>query len=176
LSRTPLPVTAAVDPGLPGLPHLQIGILDAGVAPGEVAGLAVLRGDLRTVPGMTWATVEEDLERVVVDCLTPGVSATIRCLVRQRPFTGSTTGALFTTLRAAHVAVRGSEPGVDIDAGSRRFVTDATDLQAAGIESLVYGPAAWHLAPDEAIEIAEMADAARVYLLTAAQLSSKSDT
>jgi hypothetical protein len=40
-----------------------------------------------------------------------------------------------------------------------------------GIESLVYGPSAWHLGPDEAIEIAEMTDAARVYLATAARLS-----
>jgi acetylornithine deacetylase len=171
LTGQPLPFQSTPDAGLTGFPHLQVGNLEAGVAPGEVAAHASLRGDVRTVPGMTWTTVEQDLEKVVAGCLRPGVTATIRCLVRQRPFAGRTDGALFSALRAAHATVRGSEPGVDIDAGSRRFVTDATDLQAAGIESLVYGPSSWHLGPDEAIEISEMVDAARVYLLAAARLA-----
>ncbi len=171
LTRKPLPLTSLPDPGLPGLPHLQLGILNAGVAPGEVPDHAVLKGDVRTVPGMSWDTVERDLEAVVAECVGPGVTASIGCIVRQRPFAGLAHGPLFSALRSAHIAVRGAEPSVDMDAGSRRFVTDATDLQAAGIESLVYGPSAWHLAPDEAIEVAEMADAARVYLLTAAGLS-----
>ena len=171
LTRTPLPFTSSPDPGLPGLPHLQVGILNAGIAPGEVPELATLRGDLRTVPGMTWASIEQDLEAVVASSVPPGVSGSVRCLVRQRSFEGKASGPLYEALSEAHRAVRGTPPGVDVDAGSRRFVTDATDLQAAGIESLVYGPSAWHLGPDEAIDIAEMTDAARVYLATAARLS-----
>ncbi len=171
LSQKPVPVTATADPGLPGLPHLQLGIMNAGIAPGEVPEQAVLRGDLRTVPGMTWASIESDLENVIASSVPAGVTGSVHCLVRQRPFSGKTSGPLFDALSGAHRAVRGSAPGVDVDPGSRRFVTDATDLQAAGIESLVYGPSAWHLGPDEAIEIAEMTDAARVYLVTAARLS-----
>ena len=117
LSQRPLPVTAATDPGLPGLPHLQLGILNAGIAPGEVAELAVLRGDLRTVPGMTWAIVEHDLEEVIASSVPPGVSGSVRCIVRQRPFSGKTSGPLFEALHEAHRAVRGSAPGVDVDPG-----------------------------------------------------------
>ncbi len=43
-------------------------------------------------------------------------------------------------------------------------------MQAAGIESVVYGPAEWHYAPDEFIDVDEMADAARVYLAAAIHL------
>ena len=59
---------------------------------------------------------------------------------------------------------------VNVDSAAQSFVTDAVDMAQAGIETLVYGPAAWHYAPDEYIDIDEMTDAARVYLATAARL------
>jgi len=43
-------------------------------------------------------------------------------------------------------------------------------MAVAGIETLVYGPGAWHFVPDESIDIDGMADAARVYLVAAARL------
>ncbi|PYM63231.1 MAG: hypothetical protein DMD79_09145, partial [Candidatus Rokuibacteriota bacterium] len=54
--------------------------------------------------------------------------------------------------------------------GCQAFVTDAVDMQAAGIESVVYGPAEWHFAPDEFVSVEEMTDAARVYLAAATHL------
>lgn len=73
-------------------------------------------------------------------------------------------------LSAAHRLVRGEEVGVNVDTAAQCFVTDAVDMLQAGIETLVYGPAAWHYEPDEFIEIDEMVDAAKVYLATAANL------
>jgi len=46
------------------------------------------------------------------------------------------------------------------------------DMAAAGIESVIYGPAAWHYQPDEYIDIDEMTNAARVYLAAALHLMS----
>ncbi len=45
------------------------------------------------------------------------------------------------------------------------FITDTADMQALGVESLIYGPADWHYAPDENAAIEELAAAARVYAL-----------
>jgi acetylornithine deacetylase/succinyl-diaminopimelate desuccinylase-like protein len=162
--------THASHPALPGHPKFLMGALLAGDAPGSMAEEAVLRGDLRTVPGMTWASIKTDLEGVVHRACPPGVTAQIHCLVRQQPFIGPTGGPLIDALRAAHRLVRKGELRTNIDQGCQAFVTDAVDMQAAGIESVVYGPAEWHYAPDEYIDIAEMADAARVYLSTAALL------
>ena len=96
-----------------------------------------------------------------------GVTARIGCLVRQRPFIGPGSGALIDALTRAHRMVRGDALRTNIDRGAQAFVTDAVDMAAAGIESVVYGPAEWHYAPDACIDIDEMTDAARVYLAAA---------
>jgi hypothetical protein len=73
-------------------------------------------------------------------------------------------------LSRAHQRVRGTAVEVNVDAAAQCFVTDAVDMAQAGIETLVYGPAAWHYEPDEFIDITEMVDAAKVYLATAGRL------
>jgi acetylornithine deacetylase/succinyl-diaminopimelate desuccinylase-like protein len=157
-------------PELPGHPKFLVGALLAGDAPGSMAEEAVLRGDLRTVPGMTWGSVKADLEGVLRRACPPGVTARIHCLVRQQPFIGPTQSPLVDALRDAHRLVRKGELRTNVDQGCQAFVTDAVDMQAAGIESIVYGPAEWHYAPDEFIDVDEMADAARVYLAAAIHL------
>ena len=155
---------------LPSLPRYQIGLLSGGFAPAAVAPSAVVQGDVRTVPGMTWETVRNDLRLAADRALGDGITASIHCLVRQRPFVGPKSGRLFDALSGAHKAVRGSDVQVNVEHAAQTFVTDATDMAVAGIETLVYGPAAWHYAPDEYIEIGEMTDAARVYLIAAGRL------
>ena len=162
--------TAVANPDLPTLPRYQIGVVEGGTAPALVADRAVVRGDLRTVPGMTWETVREDLRAAASAACGEGVSASVHCVVRQRPFAGPKSGRLFDALASAHRLVRGGEVEVNVDRSAQSFVTDATDMAVAGIETLVYGPAAWHFEPDEYIDIDEMADAARVYLATAVGL------
>ena len=157
-------------PLLPAHPRFLIGALQAGDAPGSMAEEAVLRGDLRTVPGMTWASVKADLEGVLRHACPPGVTTGIRCLVRQQAFIGRSQSPLVDALRLAHRLVRKGELRVNVDRGCQAFVTDAVDMQAAGIESVVYGPAEWHFAPDEFVSVEEMTDAARVYLAAATHL------
>jgi acetylornithine deacetylase/succinyl-diaminopimelate desuccinylase-like protein len=168
LQRTTL--THEPDPALPQLPRMLMGVLRAGFAPAAVADEAILQGDIRTVPSQSWQTIRTDLERVVAATVPEGITTQVECLVRQRAFQGPTDGTLMDALSAAHARVHGRTVDVDIDDAAQTFVTDAVDMAHAGIETLVYGPAAWHYAPDEYIDIREMADAARVYLATAAAL------
>jgi acetylornithine deacetylase/succinyl-diaminopimelate desuccinylase-like protein len=84
---------------------------------------------------------------------------------------GPKNGTLFDALRAGHRDVYGAEPAVNAEKAAQSFVTDAVDMAHAGIETLIYGPGSWHFAPDEYIEIDEMARAAQVYLATAYRLA-----
>lgn len=156
--------------GLSQLPVALVGQMQGGFAPAAVADRVMLAGDIRTVPGQSWQSVRDDIAGVVDAHAGDGLGASIHCLVRQRPFLGPQSGPLFEALSAAHRRVRGATVEVDIDTAAQTFVTDAVDMAAAGIETLIYGPGAWHFEPDESIEIDEMADAARVYLATAANL------
>lgn len=152
------------------LPRILVGTLHAGFAPAAVAPTASFSGDIRIVPSQSWHTVKRDLERAVAETCPPDVTASVRCLVRQRAFEGPKGGALMDALSAAHQRVRGEPVAVNVDKAAQCFVTDGVDMAQAGIETLVYGPAAWHYEPDEFIAIDEMVDAAKVYLATAAGL------
>ena len=71
---------------------------------------------------------------------------------------------------AAHTAVRGSAPRITSELPGQAFVTDAASLADAGLATVVYGASEWHYAPDEYVDIDELADSARVYLAVAATL------
>src|SRR3990172_12507673 len=119
---------------------------------------------------MTWESVRTDLQAVLDRVRPAGVEARIGCLVRQRPFIGPGSGPLADALAFAHRLVRNEEIEGNVDRGAQAFVTDAVDMTAAGIESVVYGPAEWHHAPDAFVDVDEMVDASRVYLAAAIRL------
>ncbi len=156
---------------LPALPRLQIGELHAGSAPGSVADRAVIRGDLRTVPGMDRVTVRRRIEELVASAGVPDVTSKVRILAVQKPFLGATSGALIDAITGAHGVIRGSAPRLSNGLPGQAFVTDAADMAAAGLETVVYGVGDWHYAPDESVDIDELADSARVYLSVAATLT-----
>lgn len=158
-------------PRLPDLPRLLVGELHAGFAPGAVAGRAVVRGDLRIVPGMDRTTVRADLEAIVKRECPAGIGNQIRLLAVQHPFLGVTAGPLIDALSSTHQAAIGTAPTITSRLPGQAFVTDAADMAAAGIPTVVYGPADWHHAPDEWVEIEELAMAARIYLGTAFALA-----
>lgn len=155
---------------LPDLPRLVVGELHAGTAPAAVADHAVIRGDIRTVPGMDRTTVHRELQGIVNDLCPPDVNHRIRITALHQPFLGVTQGPLTDAITAVHTAIRGKTPRVSNELPGQAFVTDAADLTAAGLDTVVYGPADWHFAPDEYVEIDELVDSARIYLAVATAL------
>ena len=153
---------------LPDLPRMQVGELHSGYAPGAVADRAVLRGDLRTVPGMTRQAVRAALEACVAESCPPEIASRVRLIAVQKPFLGVTDGPLVDAIVAAHAAARGAPPRITNELPGQAFVTDAADMAAAGLDTVVYGVGEWRHAPDESIGVDELADSARVYLAVAA--------
>jgi len=157
-------------PRLPDLPRLLIGQLVGGEAPAAVADTSVIRGDLRIVPGMDRQGVRAELTSIVEKIRPPDVHAQVRILSAHQPFIGVTDGPLVDAITAAHQAVRGSAPRITSELPGQAFVTDAASLAEAGLATVVYGACEWHYAPDECVDIDELADSARVYLAVAATL------
>lgn len=160
---------------LPDLPRLLVGMMEAGVAPAAVADRAVLRGDLRTVPGMERSSVRRSIESLVESLAGEGISHRVRLTAVQRPFLGATSGPLVDAISAAHATHRGQRPKITNDLPGQAFVTDAADMAAAGLETVVYGVGDWRYAPNESVAIDELVDSARVYLDVAANLDSSRD-
>lgn len=155
---------------LPDLPRRVIGQLSAGFDPGKVAETAEFSGDIRTVPGMDRTTIKDAILEAVTKVCPDDIGVDVRITAVQRPFLGPQSGTLVDAISAVHRDVRGSAPEVTTRLPTEAFVTDAADLSAHGLETVVYGPGDWHFGPDRFVEISELADAARVYLGVAARL------
>lgn len=158
------------EPRLPDLPRLLIGQLQAGEAPGAVADSTAIRGDLRCVPGMNRSGVRQEIVDIVESVVPDDVARRVRIIGLHQPFLGATSGPLVDAITAAQTRILGSVPRVTNELPGQAFVTDAADLAAAGLETVVYGVGAWHYAPDEWVYIDHLAGSARVYLAVAALL------
>jgi acetylornithine deacetylase/succinyl-diaminopimelate desuccinylase-like protein len=157
-------------PRLPKLPRLLIGQLLAGTGPASVADSAVIRGDVRTVPGMNRRSVRAELASIVAAACPPEVRSSVRILSAHQPFIGTDSGPLVEAIAAAHEAVRGRPPQITSDLPGQAFVTDAATLADMGLDTVVYGACDWRSAPDEWVDIEELADSARIYLAVALSL------
>lgn len=150
------------DDRLPALPILNIGRVEGGEAPALVAESTTLEGDVRTVPGMDRFSVGRFLREVADQIVPNDIGVRVRILAVQRPFLGDSQGALAGSLAEAHQAVVGSPAAIDSQASVRAFVTDAADMAAAGLETVVYGVGDWRFGPDESVSIDALAANARV--------------
>jgi acetylornithine deacetylase/succinyl-diaminopimelate desuccinylase-like protein len=157
-------------PRLPDLPRMLVGQVQGGDAPAAVADTSVIRGDIRTVPGMDRQRVRAEISSIVGAVLPQDVRARVRIIAAHQPFLGVTDGPLVDAIAAAHEAVTGAPPRVTNDLPGQAFVTDAAALSQAGLATVVYGAGDWHYAPDEWVSVRELADSARVYLAVAMTL------
>jgi len=160
-------------PRMPDLPRLLIGQLSGGEAPAAVADTSVVRGDLRILPGMDRKAVRAEICSIVEQVRPADVRARVRITTAHQPFVGVTDGPLVDAIAAAHTAVRGEAPRITSELPGQAFVTDAASLAEAGLDTVVYGASQWHFAPDEFVDIDELADSARVYLAVAATLGAQ---
>jgi acetylornithine deacetylase/succinyl-diaminopimelate desuccinylase-like protein len=157
-------------PRLPDLPRMLVGQVQGGDAPAAVADTSVIRGDIRTVPGMDRQRVRAEISSIVGAVLPEDVRARVRIISAHQPFLGVTGGPLVDAIAAAHKAVTGTAPRITNDLPGQAFVTDAAALSEAGLATVVYGAGDWHYAPDEWVSVQELADSARVYLAVAMTL------
>lgn len=160
------------EPRLPDLPRLSIGQLDAGRGPATIADTAVIRGDIRYVPGMNRSTVCKEIEEVVTSVVPSEVGHRTRIIGLHQPFLGVTSGPLVDALADAHSAILGRTPRVTSELPGQAYVTDAADLAEAGLDTVVYGVGDWHAGPNSWVGIEELVASARVYLAVAATLTS----
>jgi acetylornithine deacetylase/succinyl-diaminopimelate desuccinylase-like protein len=114
--------------------------------------------------------VRAEISSIVEEVRPPDVRARVRITTAHQPFIGVTEGPLVDAIVAAHQAVRGSAPRITNELPGQAFVTDAASLTDAGLATVVYGASQWHFAPDEYVDLGELADSARVYLAVAATL------
>ena len=138
-----------------------------------MADTTVIRGDLRIVPGMDRQAVRAEICSIVEEVRPPDVQARVRITTAHQPFVGVTEGPLVDAIVAAHQAVRGSAPRITNEL-PEAFVTDAASLADAW-PPWSTGASQWHFAPDEYVDLGELADSARVYLAVAATLGADTE-
>lgn len=156
---------------LPQLPRVLVGEFNGGLGSGAIADQTVVRGDVRTVPGMTRQQVQKRIGELVTATCDPEVATRVRIIAVQRPFLGVQDGPLVSTLAQVHEVVRGRPAHVGVNLPMASFVTDAADMANHGLDTVVYGPCDWHVVPDETASITDLVDAARIYLATALALN-----
>lgn len=162
-------LTYEISPEVEGLPRLVVGSIEGGHSPSRSAERCVVKGDIRTVPGMTEDSLRADLTRIIESAMASDgdIHAELDGLSYQRPFLADKTWEIVEGLGAAHERVTGTAVRFSRGLPVSSYVTDSSDLARAGIPTVLYGPGDWVGEPDESISIADLETAARVYAQTA---------
>lgn len=137
---------------LVGPPSLHAGVLRGGTGASIYAANCHLEIERRTIPGESEAEAVGEI-REIVQRLTqadPTFKATVRSLLTREPFEATPDASIVRTVASATTEVLGREPAyVGIS-----YWMDAALLSAAGVETVVIGPAgAGAHADDEWVEI-----------------------
>jgi acetylornithine deacetylase len=159
---------------IPGLPRLMVGVVEAGPAPSRTPARCVARGDIRITPGMTQDTLLADFERYLARLRSadPSLRVSVAPGVYQRPYRVGPNTPLVRLVADAHSQVTGAPASISDGLPASAYVTDAPDFVRAGIPTVVYGPGAWTIEPDERIRVDDVVTAARAYALAAARIVS----
>jgi acetylornithine deacetylase/succinyl-diaminopimelate desuccinylase len=174
LARTELaPRFAAREHPLLGRPTLNLGTIRGGDQPSTVAAACRLTMDRRSVPGEDYASMVTELEELLaaVGAEMPGLSWSVR---RVPGGFGSLEKLAFVTapehplVRAAAAALERLR-GEPAQLGTFPAWTDGGTLAAHGTPVVILGPGDLALAhsPREAVPVAEVVEAARLYARTA---------
>jgi acetylornithine deacetylase len=141
-----------------------------------LAARAEAKIDVRTVPGMSPESVVADFQRVIDRALAedPELSAEIvlarrPAFCQERPFYMDRNAPVVRAVADAHASVVGRSPTVGTLVPQVFFGTDASHILAAGIPTAIYGPGKVGdiNTADESMAVADMVQAAQVYLLSA---------
>jgi acetylornithine deacetylase len=126
----------------------------------------LLSVERRTLPGETPESVEAELNEIIQNIgeSDPTFKAVVRRGIDRSPLETSEEGAIVKAIQAASAKVLGDPPKIS----GVPFWTDAAVLSAAGIPSVLFGPAGSGAhAVEEWVDLASVKACAEVYLATA---------
>lgn len=172
------PRLAARSHPLLGPPTINFGTVRGGDQPSTVAASCTLALDRRLVPGESYQSVVGELEELLgrVAAAMPGLTTAVRRLeggaaeLERRPFATAADHPLARAVAAACRAVSGDSGSGEPRFGAFPAWTDGGMLAGhAGIPTMILGPGDLALAhsPNEAVPVAELVAAARIYAATA---------
>lgn len=161
-----------VNPDVPGGPTVNLGVtLAGGVFYGIYPGHAEFGIDVRTVPGMTQAGLQGDLEGFLQGLRTE--DSELDVTIEPRPelawFPPSAVDPAHPLVSAAQSAAR-DVLGRDVPLGTMPAFTDGSNWSLAGHTCIpAFGPGTLLVAhrPNEYVGVEEIVAAARIYALTA---------
>ncbi len=124
---------------LVGPPSLHAATLAGGSGLSTYADRCRLEIERRTIPGETEASAMAELTALLAAIRAEdlGFAATIDCCFAREPFEVAPTAGIVTTLAAAATEVLGAQPAL---VGDTPWM-DSALLAAAGVETVVFGPA-----------------------------------
>jgi len=124
---------------LAGPPSLHAGVLRGGSAPSVYAARCHLEVERRTVPGETEASCVAELQAIVdrLAAADPTFQARVRPLLTREAFEVAADAPVAQAVIDAAAEVRGRRPALM----GHSFWMDAAILAAAGVETVVIGPA-----------------------------------
>ncbi len=166
-----------------GPPTLNFGTVRGGEQPSTVAGSCTLALDRRSVPGESYESMVAELEQLLAEVAAamPGLTSEVRRfpggtgVYERLPFVTPADGRLARAVAAAAREATGREP----ELGAFPAWTDGGLLAGpAGIPTLILGPGDLSLAhsPREAVPLAEVAQAARIYVESARRFCARETT
>jgi acetylornithine deacetylase len=149
-----------------GRPSVHAGAVRGGGELSVYAAECVIGLERRTLPGESAASVEAELGALLDRCRAedPGLQAEQRTLLVREPFEVDPGEEVVRAVRAAAGAVLGAEPAL----GGASFWADAAFLAAAGVPTVMFGPAGEGAhAAREWVSLESTAAVARTLLATA---------
>ncbi len=138
-------------------------VIQGGVKSNIVPDQVVVTIDRRMVPGESSATAEQELRTLLDRIGRPGISAEVEVHPSYEPYMIDADAPVVAVLRRVCTRVLGRTPALSGKAGA----TDASHLfHLGGIQPVIFGPGDPTLAhtSNEAVEVAQIASAASVYL------------
>lgn len=160
-------------PLIPGFPAMAVRNIE------HFQNTTTLTFDLRIVPGMSEASVREDMTRLLDSIAAADPEFAYELIIPQSPQQPNMPAREATPIDApvvaslirSHAAVAGQQPNVG--AGHRIGATaDTCHFKGVGIQCVEYGPGFIPIWPmvDERVEISQIVTATKVLALTAAEL------
>lgn len=135
---------AEPDADFPGLPLLNIGVVEGGIAPGMLAVQAHADLDIRWHPGMTREGIHRALEAHVeaqgMGGMVRVVSLTAPEFLQPAPYVATRSPRAVDVVRAAVSRLTGEDRAPEFLVPQIYYGSDAPHLVAAGIPTCVFGP------------------------------------